>query len=1092
MKKIPIILAIISAFCFKTEIAKGQCTPAIPDACSSLVSITGLPSSASSCAGGVHTFTPTINVPAPLTFTGYTWSPAVTSHSSMPVSGGLSVPTTIISSSSPSTYCLTATALGPNVIANGDFEAGNACFTTGYILDADITPTPPYTFHYILVNTYNVRADFLPYFPGGAGCSFGDATTGTGNMMIVNGSNSWPIRTVWQQSVNVCAGATYQFSMAYANWSNPTAAPLLEVEINGTVIGNVSSTAACGIWQQVQFAWVNGSATNVSVVIRDLNMGFASNDFTLDDISLRRVSTAQACVNITPLPAPVFTLTPSSTDVCSGQPFTITSSFAGGGCPGCTMVWGAGAAGLVGDPITLTEFTTGGISNLYTYTVTNSLGCSSSQSTIVTIHPQPDAGHLSISLAPGSTICSGSTIYVNRMGGMAGGTWSTNALPGVATVTPTGVVHFGTVLVPTTITVFYTVTSPFCDPDVASINIIVNPRPILAVTVPATVCSGNTVLVCAPVVPASTGGAWTTYAWSWGPTTSPCAISPVVYTAGGVSVIHSVTVTNSYGCATTEPVSYTVVPNPLPQIVPGTRPDLCVGQATVIGGLPGYTYGSFVESWSSSNSAIASVSSGGPGIGTIVGVSPGTANITYTVTDPATGCFGIDIFTITIYATPAPIGGLSIICVGSSVILTNPTAGGVWASSDPAVAAIVTDPSGNGIVTGVAPGTATIYYTLNHRNIKCPASMVVTVFATPRPQIRVNPSPTPDLCVYETTLIHGTAGYAGTYTETWTSSAPAVATVASLSTGIAIITAVSPGTATITYTVTDPITGCSGFATFLITVYAVPLPISVPPLICEGSSVPLTSATPGGFWSSSDPSVADVVPDAFGNGIVTGISGGTAQISYTLMHGGVRCPAILVVTVVPEPTAICPTWYNDPVLGPVFIIGGAPAGAVVTYDCYDPWGGLLAGGSGTATVGSTVSTYPVGANTLCITSVTYLGCTWPVSCCVTFNGGGPRPAPDNTVSENRVGNISNFSVVPNPNKGLLTLTADLGGNDEVSTAVIHITDVLGKVVLSEEVEVFYGRLSKQISLSEEIANGVYLIKVTYENEFQLVRCVLNR
>lgn len=1098
MKNIPIILAIVFAFCGISNKTSAQCTPTTADVCGSVLSITGLPTSIDLCASS-FTVTPSINLPSPLTLVNYNWSPAVTSHSTISTGGGVTVNTTITAPVAPTTYCLNATALGPNVIANGDFESGNNCFATGYTYDNITTPTPGLSFHYLLVNCYNIRTNFIPYTPtpipvGYLGCSFGDATTGTGNMMIVNGSNTLPIRTAWQQNVDVCPGATYQFDMQCANWSRPDSPPILEVTINGGIVGTYTLTASCGSWQAVQFGWTNLSpATNVSIVIRDLSTAFASNDFVLDDLSLRRVSTAQACVNINPLPFPVFTLTPSVSTVCSGTPFTITSSFAGGGCPGCTMIWGGGATGMSGDPISVTEFTTLGLphTGYYTYTVTNGFGCSATQSTTVNIDPPSDAGILRLPMPMGVTICSGFSSPISRLGGMPGGTWSTTAPVGVATVSPTGVVTFGTVLVPTTITVFYSVTSGVCPPDVASLDITVFPSPIFTITGTMVLCSGDFPTFCATPTAPTTGADWTTYAWSTGATTGPCIGLPAVFTTAGMAITESLTITNSFGCSASSTFVANVFPRPNPRIVvnPSPSPHLCVGDSTTIYGLPRYTFGTFVETWTSSNTSVATVTATGLSVASIVGVSPGTATITYTVTDPATGCSGFATFNITIYATPAPISGPSVICLGSSVTLSSTTPGGFWSSSDPVVADVVPDVSNDGIVTGLSLGTAIISYTLNHEHVKCPAIKVVTVVPTPRPRIKVNPSPSPFLCVGATTLIHGLPGYTGTYTEAWTSSDATIATVTPPSGSVATITAISPGTATITYTVTDPTTGCSGFATFLVTVYGVPMPISGVATVCQGSTTTLTSPTSGGVWSSNNTSIADVVPDAFGNGVVTGISGGTAVISYSLMHGPTSCGVAMVVTVIPMPTGVCPTWYNDPILGPVFVIGGTPTGATVTYDCLDPWGATLLSG-GTTTTGSIVSSYPLGTITLCITSVTYMGCPFPVHCCVTFNGGSPKPAP--SIANNEVKYHSSISVVPNPNKGTFTLSGmleNITGNDKVK---IEVIDLLGKVVQTNECKQENGNFNKSITLDNTVANGVYIIKVTCGSENQIIRCSLSK
>lgn len=102
---------------------------------------------------------------------------------------------------------LSATLLGSaaqgatlNLIANGDFEAGNAGFTTSLAYNPSIG---------VLAEVYDVEnsrqawtSNFLDY---------GDHTSGTGNMMMVNGSfvNG---STTWSQPVTVAANTDYVFS----------------------------------------------------------------------------------------------------------------------------------------------------------------------------------------------------------------------------------------------------------------------------------------------------------------------------------------------------------------------------------------------------------------------------------------------------------------------------------------------------------------------------------------------------------------------------------------------------------------------------------------------------------------------------------------------------------------------------------------------------------------------------------------------------------------------------------------------------------------------------------------------------------------
>ncbi|MFD2892572.1 Ig domain-containing protein, partial [Flavobacterium chuncheonense] len=109
--------------------------------------------------------------------------------------------------------------------------------------------------------------------------------------------------------------------------------------------------------------------------------------------------------------------------------------------------------------------------------------------------------------------------------------------------------------------------------------------------------------------------------------------------------------------------------------------------------------------WSSNNTAVATVDASG----LVTGVSAGTATISYTVA--GLGSCPDDTATLTVTVTRAPVAGTlsgnQEICEGSGTTFTSSgDAGGVWSSSNGAVATV--DATGN--ITGVGPGTATISY----------------------------------------------------------------------------------------------------------------------------------------------------------------------------------------------------------------------------------------------------------------------------------------------------------------------------------------------------------------------------------------------
>lgn len=152
-------------------------------------------------------------------------------------------------------------------------------------------------------------------------------------------------------------------------------------------------------------------------------------------------------------------------------------------------------------------------------------------------------------------------------------------------------------------------------------------------------------------------------------------------------------------------------------------------------------------------------------------------------------------------ATIAPVSGLSVLCQGSAISLTDATTGGAWTSSAATIATV----SSSGTVTGLSAGTLTISYSACGLS----ASTVLTVEPSPATisgasSVSVGAS---------VTLSDATAG------GTWASGNTSVSTIGA-SSGIA--TGVSAGTTIITYTLP---TGCSTETTLTVT-----LPSSVTPV----------------------------------------------------------------------------------------------------------------------------------------------------------------------------------------------------------------------------------------------------------------------
>jgi uncharacterized protein YjdB len=526
--------------------------------------------------------------------------------------------------------------------------------------------------------------------------------------------------------------------------------------------------------------------------------------------------TGSVTVTINPLPAAITgTLT-----VCPGTTSTLSDATSGG-----TWTSSTPAVATIGSSTGVVTGVTPGTA-IMTYT----LGTGCTVTTTVTVNSNP------ASIAGPTTVCVGAVMTLTDATG--GGTWSSSNT-GLATV------GLGTGIVTGVASGSPTITYTLATGCLAVYPITVNPVP-ASITGSTGVCVGLTTTLANAV----SGGTWTS---------STPANATIGAGTGLVTGVAAGTTTITYtlpaGCNTT----FAMTVNPTPLAITGTT-NVCTGFTTT---LADATTGG---TWTSSNGAIATVS---VGTGVVTGVTAGTVTITYTL--PA-GCFTTTPFTVN--PTPAVITGLSQVCAGLTITLSDATSGGTWTSSTPAVATVV---AGTGVVTGVAAGTTTITYTL-------PAGCNVTFSVT------VNPNPlaitgTNNVCVGSTTtLADATTG------GTWTSSNVALATVGA---GTGVVTGVAAGTPTITYTLP---TGC--VITTPVTVNPLPVAITGITTVCVGSNVTLSDASSGGTWTSSNVALATV---GAGTGVVTGVGAGNPTITYTLPTG---CLTTQAITVNPTPAAI--------------------------------------------------------------------------------------------------------------------------------------------------------------------------------------------
>lgn len=163
-------------------------------------------------------------------------------------------------------------------IVNGDFSAGNTGFTSGYTYTAPtnnaLYPESTYT---VDTNARNVHDQWT---------SFGDHTTGSGNYMIVNGTNQ-PNTVVWQgnNDTALTIGQSYTIS-AWVSKLYPDNPAALQFELNGDVLSATPfSATGTGQWQKFTATFTATSALS-NFAVRDRVLALGGNDFGIDDIQL--------------------------------------------------------------------------------------------------------------------------------------------------------------------------------------------------------------------------------------------------------------------------------------------------------------------------------------------------------------------------------------------------------------------------------------------------------------------------------------------------------------------------------------------------------------------------------------------------------------------------------------------------------------------------------------------------------------------------------------------------------------------------------------------------------------------------------------
>lgn len=550
-----------------------------------------------------------------------------------------------------------------------------------------------------------------------------------------------------------------------------------------------------------------------------------------------------------------------------------------------------------------------------------------------------------------------------------GGTW-TSSNTAIATVSSTGLV---TGISVGSVTITYTVGSAFVT---RSFTVIASST----ITGPTRVCVGNSITLTG----SPTGGSWISGSTS---------IASVGSTSGVVTGLTPGVVTIYYslgGCYAYKVVTVTAAP----AAIAGTA-------TTTVGGTSTLTDATSGGTWSSSNTAIATIGS----TGIVTGIAAGTCTITYTVG----GCYVVRTFTVTGSTTVAPISGASSICIGLPALLTDATPGGTWSSSNTSIATVTS----TGVVMGVAAGTCTITYTVGSAF----ATLSITVGAPPTVS---GPS---SVCVGSSITLTGTPTGG-----TWSSSNPSIASVSSGG----VVTGVNSGSVTISYSVG----GC--FSTKIITVNPAPAAIGGVTTTTVGGTSTLTDATPGGTWASSNTSIATISA----GGVVTGVAVGTCTITY-YVAGCFRTVTFTVTgsTIISPIIGTSSTCVGSSVTLTDATGGGTWSASDTTVARISSTGVVTGVGVGTCTI-----TYTVGSGFVTTTFIVLSGATisGSSSVCIgsTITLAGSPAGGTWSSSNTTIATVSSAGVVTGVAGGVVNITYVAGGCSAIKSVTVNSSAVI--------------------------------------------------
>ncbi|RUT78263.1 gliding motility-associated C-terminal domain-containing protein [Ancylomarina longa] len=429
--------------------------------------------------------------------------------------------------------------ISTELIANGDFNAGNTGFYSEYVYCPDpILSSSNHSDPQSLWEEGRYAVDDNPnaYHANFSSCS-GHSGGSPDKMLIVNGASEEDV-VVWSETITVNPNQYYAFSTWACN-VHPTNPARLEFMIDGVLMGDYiepSAGTTC-LWEEFYSLWYSGANTSIEISIVNKNTIRSGNDYALDGISFNPLNEVPDTRTINVID-PAIVNVGSDIEICGNEIANLSATTSNN----TDFYWTTSGDGVFSNPTSTNSNYTPGNNDILNGSVILSANANSntpcrivsdSLTLILKSIPAVDFGSQQASCDGGDVILDaenpGST-YIWNTGEMSQSIAVSSA--GNYSVTITGAnscVNADTVFVG-----FY-----------ANFTIDLGPD--------RTVCSGEPVVLNAGI-----SGA--TYLWNTGETTQEI----IVYNAGN----YSVDVTNKHGCNATDDVNVTLLPPPVVDLGP--------------------------------------------------------------------------------------------------------------------------------------------------------------------------------------------------------------------------------------------------------------------------------------------------------------------------------------------------------------------------------------------------------------------------------------------------------------------------------------------------------------------------------------------